>query len=226
MAGAPSAKSSSRALRRDAASNRARIVEAAGTVFADHGFDVPLADIAAAAGVGLATLTRHFNRTQLVYAVAEQRLDAHLRIVQDALALPPMESLDAYLRTLCERRLADRSLCHTFTLRMPESAAVARLREAIRQAQAELIDAGRRAGTLRDDLVPQDLLLVLEAVSGVIDATSGDAAWQRILAIIMAALAPAAEPVALPDPPAPDELLESLNEPPRGRRTTPVGASR
>ncbi len=132
-------------MRRDAAASRAKILEAAGTVFADRGFDVPLAEVASAAGVGVATLSRHFTRTQLVEAVAEERLAEHLRVLDDALALSPTQGVASYMRALCERRLVDRSLCHVFTLRMPYSDEVARLRVALRQRQLALIDAAQRA---------------------------------------------------------------------------------
>ena len=57
--------------RRSAA--RDRIVDVAGTVFAEHGPDVSMADIAAAAGCSRATLYRHFDsRTALQLGYIEK----------------------------------------------------------------------------------------------------------------------------------------------------------
>ena len=52
------AYSGARPLRADAERNRARIVAAARAAFADRGLEVPLEEIAAEAGVGIATLYR------------------------------------------------------------------------------------------------------------------------------------------------------------------------
>lgn len=216
---------SPKAMRRDAAASRAKILEAAGTVFADRGFDVPLAEVASAAGVGVATLSRHFTRTQLVEAVAEERLAEHLRVLDDALALSPTQGVASYMRALCERRLVDRSLCHVFTLRMPYSDEVARLRVALRQRQLALIDAAQRAGVLRPGVVPEDLLLILEAVQGVMDATTGDASWERIFAMLMSSVGSAESFSPWPSPPRPEELLETRSGPSRGRRTTPISVA-
>ena len=57
-------------LRRDARRNRERLVEAAHAVFAEQGLEAPLDVIARRAGVGNATLYRHFpTRAALVDAV-------------------------------------------------------------------------------------------------------------------------------------------------------------
>lgn len=47
-------------MRADALSNRAAILTAARTLYATRGADVPLSSVARAAGVGIATLYRHF----------------------------------------------------------------------------------------------------------------------------------------------------------------------
>ena len=135
-------------LRRDAMESRARIVSAARVVFAEHGCEVPLSEIAAVAGVGVATLSRHFDRAQLVQAVIEQRLLEHVNTADDALALAPEEALLSYVRGLCARGLVDRSLIRTFTLPLPDSQIAGRLRRQLRQRQLRLIKAGQDAGVL------------------------------------------------------------------------------
>jgi AcrR family transcriptional regulator len=208
---------SSKPIRRDAAASRARLVQAARTVFAEHGCEVPMSEIAASAGVGVATLSRHFDRAELVQAVIEQRLAEHVATAQEALALPPEEAVLFYVRGLCARRLVDRSLTRTFTMPLPNSQEAPRLREELRRCQLQLIDAGQQAGVLRSGVVPEDLLLVLLAVQGIMETTTGSAPWERALAVLIAGLAPATPASPLPDPARPDDFLEVAGGPPRGR---------
>lgn len=66
---------SERPLRSDATRNRAALLDAAARLFAERGFDVPMADIAAAAGVGRTTLLRNFpTRMDLASALFEQSM--------------------------------------------------------------------------------------------------------------------------------------------------------
>jgi AcrR family transcriptional regulator len=59
-------------VRADAVRNREKIVEAARALFRERGYDVPLDDVAKAAGVGAGTLYRHFpNRESLADAVLQ-----------------------------------------------------------------------------------------------------------------------------------------------------------
>ena len=66
---------SSARLRRDAALNRERLLQAASELFAAKGLDTSLDDIARAAGVGVATAYRRFPRKDdLIDALFEQRV--------------------------------------------------------------------------------------------------------------------------------------------------------
>jgi len=64
-----------RPLRADADRNRRAILAAADRLFSERGFDVPLSEIAAAAGVGRATLYRNFGtRAELAFALFERNM--------------------------------------------------------------------------------------------------------------------------------------------------------
>ena len=64
-------------VRSDARRNRALLVDAARPAFAEHGFGAALEGVARDAGVGIATLYRHFpTRADLVKAVYVDELDA------------------------------------------------------------------------------------------------------------------------------------------------------
>ncbi len=74
-----SAEDGRRAPRRraDAERNRAALLDAAAAVFVASGVDAPVRDVAAAAGVGLGTIYRHFpTRADLVVAVYRHQVEA------------------------------------------------------------------------------------------------------------------------------------------------------
>src|ERR1700754_2656107 len=61
----------------DAQRNLGALLEAAKTAFATSGVDAPAKEIAALAGVGVGTLSRHFpRRSDLVVAVLQREIDA------------------------------------------------------------------------------------------------------------------------------------------------------
>ncbi|WP_263118610.1 TetR/AcrR family transcriptional regulator [Cellulomonas fimi] len=73
--------------RRDAVRNQRALLDAAGAVFATSGVDAPVREVAAAAGVGVATLYRHFpTRAELVVAVYRHQIDACAAAGPDLLA--------------------------------------------------------------------------------------------------------------------------------------------
>ncbi|MFE7429953.1 TetR/AcrR family transcriptional regulator [Streptomyces sp. NPDC057545] len=71
------AGSSARSKRKDARRNQQALLDAAATVFVTCGVEAPVRDIAAEAGVGVATIYRHFpTRAELVIAVYRHQVDA------------------------------------------------------------------------------------------------------------------------------------------------------
>ena len=73
-----------RPLRADAARNRARVLDAARTAFAEAGLDVGVEEIARRAGVGKGTLYRRFpTKEALVRAIFEDILEEIERIVAE-----------------------------------------------------------------------------------------------------------------------------------------------
>src|SRR5438270_11489584 len=104
-----SSESGRRALRADAARNRAHVLAAARDVFVEHGADAPLADIARRAGVGIATLYRRFpDRAALLRAVA---LDVLARAGDEARAAEaeesdPLAALARYMHRTLDLRIS------------------------------------------------------------------------------------------------------------------------
>ena len=64
--------------RADARRNEKALLDAAAAVFVTSGVEAPIRDIAAGAGVGTATIYRHFpTRADLIIAVYRHQVDAH-----------------------------------------------------------------------------------------------------------------------------------------------------
>ena len=97
-----------RPLRRDAARNRASLVQAGRELFAEHGLDVSLDDIAARAGVGVGTAYRHFaNKHELARAIFTEAIERIIALAEDAAAdSDPWRGIVRFLEGAAE---ADRS---------------------------------------------------------------------------------------------------------------------
>src|ERR1700709_1701522 len=96
-------EATTRSLRKDAAINRERILAAASELFAEHGLEITLNDIAHHAGVGVGTAYRRFaNKEEVIDALFEQRLQAVAAVAHEALDDP-----DAWrgLETFLQRTL-------------------------------------------------------------------------------------------------------------------------
>src|SRR5918912_1316513 len=102
----------SRSLRKDAAENRERLLAAASELFAQHGLDVTLNDIAHHAGVGVGTAYRRFaNKDEVINALFEQRLQAVADVAQEALAEPnAWEGLVNFISRAMHMQFGDRGL--------------------------------------------------------------------------------------------------------------------
>lgn len=190
-----------RAPRADALRNRAALVTAAVEVLGRRGLDAPLDEIATAAGVGNATLYRHFpTRRDLVQAVFAEEMARYAAAVERALAEPdPWEGVRGYLAEICavqaeNRALADLVVSAEYTDETRPTA-VAHLRE--------LLERARAAGRLRADFAIEDVAVLLMANAGVVRHTAehAAAASSRLVALLLDGLAAEA---ATPSSPPPD----------------------
>ena len=104
MLGTVNAGSTDRPARSDARRNRARLIEVAAEAFRDEGLDVGVDELARRAGVGVATLYRHFPaKPDLILAVTDGVLD-ELEHAADAPGQTVAGFLDAALRVHCRNR--------------------------------------------------------------------------------------------------------------------------
>ncbi|GAB3430645.1 TetR/AcrR family transcriptional regulator [Actinophytocola sediminis] len=156
-------------LRSDAQDNRERILDAARTVFAADGLTVPMREIARRAGVGPATLYRHFpTKEVLVTEAFTDQMHACYTIVDDGLADPdPWRGLCFVIEKLCELHALDLGFTTAFMSTFPNAVDHTTNRRQARRSLAELTHRAKETGRLRADVVPDDLILILQANSGI-----------------------------------------------------------
>jgi AcrR family transcriptional regulator len=178
-----------RRLRADAARNRDAIVAVARDVFAEQGVEAPLEVIAARAGVGIATLYRRFpTREKLVGAALMDKVAEYADATRQALAVPdPWAGFAGCVERICELQAGDRGLSDLLSMTLSADEQVEQLRNTANGLLITVIDRAKAQGTLREDFVGEDLMLLLIATSAVMHVTRGDApdAWRRFVALAL-----------------------------------------
>jgi AcrR family transcriptional regulator len=183
-----------RPLRRDAAENRQRILAAAETVFADHGLEAGVEEVARAAGVGMGTLYRRFpTKDALVAELVGELLGEVAAAARRALADFDGRGLARFLRATAERHAAHRGC-------LPRLWDEPRAREQVLEIRgliAELLADAQAHGEVRPDVTVTDISVLLWAVRGVIESSRESApdAWRRHLSLMLLGLAPSPEPL-------------------------------
>ncbi|MFJ9904473.1 TetR/AcrR family transcriptional regulator [Streptomyces sp. NPDC101152] len=187
-------------LRRDARRNRDQLVDAAHEVFAEQGLDAPLDVIARRAGVGNATLYRHFpSRAALVDAVFRDQLGQTTAAGERARNAPDAwTGLTGYLRAVFTTLAADRGTNDLMTTRVQGVQALDAVHAHNRETLELLLERGRAEGTVRADVGTEDVLFALAALGRAVPAltavTAPDA-WRRPVALLLDGLRPAPAPL-------------------------------
>jgi len=161
------------ARRRDAQRNRTAILRAASEAMTGPGTVIGMPEIARRAGIGQATLYRHFpDRLALAGAVIGYQIDRLERCVAAGAGQPATFRLavDEILRT----QIAMRPLV-TLSRRLDAAARARHLRRII-AVLAEPLRSAQEHGRVRADLVPGDLVLLLSMVEGVVAGAADPAA--------------------------------------------------
>ena len=177
-------------LRADAHRNREQILAAATTVFAEQGPDVPLEEIARAAGVGVGTLYRRFpDREALFLAVRRRSLEALLQEVRNAADEEP-RAWDALVRSMSysrELRLSMRParfLTPAVAEALHHDPVLQDLRAQLVAVLDRLVAAAQQEGSLRPDVGAGDLAQLFALVYRGADRAD-DLAASRALAVIL-----------------------------------------
>ncbi|MEV0253418.1 helix-turn-helix domain-containing protein [Streptomyces sp. NPDC050732] len=194
-------------LRKDARHNRELLIQAAREIFARRGVDAPLDDVARGAGVGNATLYRHFTgRADLLEAVFRDSLTALLHTARHARDEPDAwQALTSYLDHVFALLAADRGASDIITTGIQGVPTLDTFREDHRRTLDILLRRSRGQGAVRADLTVDELLFLLAALGRAVPAAP--MSWRRHLTILLDGLRPlAVRPLPAPplDPGRPD----------------------
>jgi AcrR family transcriptional regulator len=191
----------------DARRNRARLVAAARELLASEGVDVPVRDIAQRAGVGIATVYRHFpSRDDLVDAVLEDAFEEYVGIAERSLAAPDgWSGFTGFVEEVLALHARNRGLKDVAETEARGRERAAAMRRRIAPLLARLVERARAEGTLRSDFTPQDITLVFWSADRVIELAADVAPdiWRRQLGFVFDGLRSAAA-----TPPAGPPLTE------------------
>lgn len=203
------------ARRADARRNRQRIIDAARVVFARDGLDASMASIAREAGVGKATVSRHFTDPhELIDHVFADRMQTYVDLTEHALAeADPWSAFTGYVWALCRMQADDRGFADLLTLSMPSSGDHQDKHLVAYEGFLTVIDRAKASGSLRDDFESADLVVLLMANVGVLTASGSDApdSWRRLVGqLIRAYSGPSAPDVELAEAPTSDDLYRAM----------------
>ena len=192
-----------RAVRRDALLNREKILAVAAELMAERGRNVPLAEIAEAAGVGIGTFYRGYpDRTALLHALEHRAYDLLIEILDriDAAGQTGADAVETFLNECVK-------LGHQLVLPLRGAAppltdpdAVA-ARQRIDTSLEHVLADGRAAGSVRADVNATDVIMCGAMVTQPLPHGAGFAiiARRHICVFVRGIAAPADQP--LPGPP-------------------------
>jgi AcrR family transcriptional regulator len=199
----------SRPLRKDAARNRAALVQAAREVFAERGLEASLDDIAHHAGLGVGTAYRHFaNKYDLARAIFAEAVDDVVALADLAVTLDdPWDGIVRFLEGTAEAQTADRGLREVL-MGVHDAQQMEQVHERLSGPLRELVDRAKRAGSIREDVEATDIGIVVLMLCTVADVTAEAAPdlWRRYLPMLLEGLRPGGVPTPSV-PPVPEDVL-------------------
>jgi AcrR family transcriptional regulator len=156
-----------RQLSADARRNEQQLLTAARDEFIEHGAQAPLEDIAAAAGVGIATLYRRFgDRRGLARAVALQALEQTYLAANAAHASEEDASaaLASYMHAVLDLRTSA-VMPELLNLLADDDPERLKISAAINELVEDMINQARRRGLIRKEVTFADVGLLLVRLS-------------------------------------------------------------
>ena len=187
---APSPPPARQARRADAELNRSRILDAARESLAESG-EASMQAIAKRAGIGPGTLYRHFPTREALILEVHRHDVAELVAAAPALVAehPPRVALRLWLDRLAQYGQIKRGLAGAFNTATHKQLAGEGYGPTI-GAIATLLDAGKESGAVREDVEPEEVLLLV----GFLWRIETDDKWAtrtaRMLDLVMDGLAP------------------------------------
>jgi AcrR family transcriptional regulator len=212
-----------RGVRADAERNRKRIVVAARGLYAREGLETSMAAVAREAGVGKATLARHFtNPQELIEAVFADRMDAYARAAAEGLADDDgWNGFVQFVWAVCEMQARDRGFADVLTLTFPSAETLEERRLETARGFRQIIARAKASGHLRSDFEAEDMILLLMANAGVVSGAADNApeGWRRFVAqVLRGYAAPSAPMPPMPPAPSPEDLHRAMTRSTHPRR--------
>ena len=156
--------------RADAARNRERVLEAAKVVFSAGGPDASLEAVAKRAGVGIGTLYRHFPTREVLFEAVYRREVDQLSELAERLAneveVEPVEALRRWLHANVRLVATKKGMVAALALAAHRPSELhAYSADRLTKAVGSLLDRAAKAGEIRADITPEDLLRALVGMS-------------------------------------------------------------
>lgn len=151
----------------DAEHNRRHIVAVARAAFAADGLELPMREIARRAGLGVATVYRHFpSRPDLIGAVLVEQVAACGAEMRAALDDPdPWRALRGTVHRFSERQVRHRGLNEVLLGSHAAGRAFAEQRRAHARGLEQIVERARSAGVVRLDISVEDVRIGLRAIA-------------------------------------------------------------
>ncbi|MFG1946203.1 TetR/AcrR family transcriptional regulator [Nonomuraea sp. NPDC048826] len=191
--------SSARPMRADARRNYDRILAAAAEAISEEGAEASLEEIARRAGVGSATLHRHFpSRQRLLEAVFRDKVEALCATAGDlATGAEPGHALTTWLRAVARHVVTNRGLAASL-MRGAQDGGDSVLGDTchtlIIDAGADLLARARRANAVRPDVSIMDLFTLVNAICLAVEhEPDGADQADRLLILALTGVRPAGE---------------------------------
>jgi AcrR family transcriptional regulator len=187
-----------RPLRADAARNRARILDAARSAFAESGLDVGVEEIARRAGVGKGTLYRRFpTKEALVRAIFEDLLeDLEQLVIEFAAVEDAGAAFIGFLHESARRQATNQGFLDVVAQRLGSAALTPDQRRRFVSAMGKPLRRAQEAGAVREDLVAEDVQMMFRMIGATTraasDGTPMDEHWPRYVGLLADALRPTA----------------------------------
>lgn len=167
------------------------MLEAARLQFARCGLEAQMNDVAAAAGVGVGTVYRHFStKEELIQALADEHLNSLAEAAHRALqTADPWEGFEQLITDAARMMAEDRSLSEAMDQRPAVWLAAAEAVDLV-VVVGEVVGRAQASGQLRADIVPWDIPSLVLGIGRAVRADHELPAMslERCLDIVLAGL--------------------------------------
>jgi AcrR family transcriptional regulator len=178
-----------RPLRADARRNRERILESARAVFAEYGAEAQMDDVARQAGVGVGTVYRHFpTKEALLVELLREKFRLFAARGREALEHDgePFATIEDLLRRNAETMASDAAVQQALAgagehIWMQAEAE----QNELLHVTGELIARARRARTIRPDLTPADIGMLMCGLCSTMGRDAPGFDWPRHLDLVI-----------------------------------------